>query len=649
LTFSELTDRPPGKLQRGETVICVYGTGDARRLDACLDALRSGTAPEHGVLIAGEQTRSAATGDLEAALRAAEPADAAVLAGDCVVPSGWLDGLRAAAEADPRIGIVSASEPQVAADDVAAEGAVDVSAPTPRCMFIRRAALELVGALDRSLPPAEALAELTDRCLAHGLRHVLATDVRVGGAPEAQEPQGEDAAPRSVTIDARCLGASLTGTAVATLDLIEGLACHTDLRLRTLVLDDLDSALQERLAGLGVELLAESAAETAPASDLVHRPYQVGAPRDLLLLSRLGRRRVITQLDTIAYRTAAYLDSDDAWREYRELTEVALASADEVVFLSPHAAADAELLDLVAAPRGTVIPLAVAHPGGPVPTGNDDVPLPERPYLLCLGTDFAHKNRRFALRLLEALLAGGEFEGRLVFAGPHVDTGSSAAEEAAYLAPRPRLAERILDLGPIGEVRKHRLLADAAAVVYPTTFEGFGLIPFEAAEFGVPALFAACTSLRDLFGEGLALLVPWDAEASARAAAPVLVPGPARDRQVDGVRAAAAGLTHEALARRHAELYDAVLATPRTPATHAGGRVAQLLAERGSLRDDVANYHRALSEIYQDPVSSGFVGPHAVVPDELQRAALALSMRPQLRDRAVALYRAAHALSRRFR
>ena len=184
-------------------------------------------------------------------------------------------------------------------------------------------------------------------------------------------------------------------------------------------------------------------------------------------------------------------------------------------------------------------------------------------------------------------------------------------------------------------------------MVYPTTFEGFGLVPFEAANLGVPTLFAWVTSLRDLFPAELALLVPWDAEASARAAAPVLAPGEARDRQVEGVRAAGAALTSSEYARRHAELYQRALSRPEAGVGRIGNRTAELMIELEVVQRDFRNVHRELDAIYRDPISSGFVGPHAIVPEDLQRAALAIATRPALRDRAVALQRAVHRLRRR--
>src|SRR5205823_13774474 len=107
------------------------------------------------------------------------------------------------------------------------------------------------------------------------------------------------------------------------------------------------------------------------------------------------------------------------------------------------------------------------------------------------------------------------WDGVLVLAGPRVSHGSSAAEEAAFLATRSDLSDAVVMLPAVGEAEKEWLLQRCAAVLYPTTYEGFGLMPFEAAAHDRPCLFAAHTALAEVLPTELAMLVPWDAHASA--------------------------------------------------------------------------------------------------------------------------------------
>ena len=309
-----------------------------------------------------------------------------------------------------------------------------------------------------------------------------------------------------------------------------------------------------------------------------------------------------------------------------------------MVFISRAGAQDARSLDLVAEDQVNVIPLAteqvLAHlyPDPVVPGAVDQ--LGGRPFLLCLGTDFLHKNRLFAVKLLEALRDQGVFDGVLVFAGPKVSRGSSGGEEAEYLAAHPSLAERVIDLAAVAEAEKLWLLSEAAAVVYPTTYEGFGLVPFEAARVGTPCLFAWHTSLADYMPESLAVIVPWDPGATAARVGPALAPGAERDRLVSGVRMAGARLTALTNARRHAEAYARALSRPAPRGAHLAHELLELEAERRKLE-------REFDEIYNDPLNRGLAGRYAVLPEEMRRPVLAIATRPALRGTVTGLYRVA--------
>jgi len=557
------------------------------------------------------------------------------------------------------------------------------------CVYIRRSAIELVGELDTSFSPGyEEEVDFSQRCLQHGLRHVAADDVFVlhrhsgsFGSSETTErlryehhltiaaryPYYDDWVEEvrsdpssrlarsvanaaramrgpSVTIDGRCLTPFMTGTALATLELISALDAHTDLAVRVLLPADVGEYARRTLAERpGIETLPLAALDDdwVEPTDVAHRPYQVLSPQDPLILRRLGYRVVVTQLDSIAFRNPAYFGDYNEWRGYRRLAAATLAAADQVVFISRHAADDARILELVAEDRINVISegtdhmLSELYPERTRPAEAGSIG--ERSFLLCLGADFLHKNRLFAIRLLEELVESGAFDGLLVFAGPKAENGSSAGEEAGYLAARPGLARRVLDLGAVPEAQKLWLLAEAAAVVYPTTYEGFGLVPFEAARAGTPCLFAWHTSLADALPESAALIVPWNARETATRVAPVLRPGPARDQAVAAVRMAGARLTGSRKALLHAEVY----ARARAGAPPTGARIAE---DALALRDELDAARAELDSIYENPLNRGLVGPYAILPDELRRPVLAIAARPALRVTASAIYRAGYAL-----
>ena len=123
---------------------------------------------------------------------------------------------------------------------------------------------------------------------------------------------------------------------------------------------------------------------------------------------------------------------------------------------------------------------------------------------LCLGADYSHKNRPFAIRVLRELRVAHGWRGHLVLAGAHVAHGSSREEERALLRGDPDLESGVLDAGPVDEAGKAWLYAHAVAVLFPSLYEGFGLIPYEAARADVPCLFAPQTALEEIAGSGLA-------------------------------------------------------------------------------------------------------------------------------------------------
>ena len=615
-------------------------------------------------------------GNMNAAFRDTAPADVVIVNSDTVVPPAWLERLRAAALSDGLVATAStltnhgtilsvpdwkhpSAEPPPGLTVDEADARIARASPRlhPRiptgvghCIYIRRSALELVGDFDEAFSPGYGEeVDFCQRCLARGLRHVVADDLyvfhRAGGsfghARTARQEANEEelnrrypyyakavletatsetiplarslAAARlavgelSVTIDGSCLGQTLTGTQVLALELAGALARRGDVRLRVTVPRSLGDRARAALDELGVERMwHDEADEGIEPTDIVHRPYQVTTPQDLLILGRLGRRVVLTQLDAIAYHNPAYFADHEEWRGYRELTRGALAFAHRVVFCSPHARDDSLAEDLVDDERAELVTLGIDH-RVVVPETEPVAPpgVEGRPFLLCLGTDFLHKNHPFAFALFERLRSQHGFQGRLVLAGPHALRGTSEAEEAAWRAGHPKLAADVIALGECPEAQKAWLYREAALVLYPTTFEGFGFIPFEAAEAGAPSLWANQSSMADLLPAEHAGIVPWDADASAANAARLINDPAARDALVTAVRNAASGLTWDRTAEQ-------LLAVYRDAAT-AARRVS-------------AEPHESLTDL-----AMSLVGPGGWLTPDDQQALLAVSTRPALK------------------
>jgi GT2 family glycosyltransferase/glycosyltransferase involved in cell wall biosynthesis len=559
------------------------------------------------------------------------------------------------------------------------------------CFYVRRAALDLVGPFDEAFSPGYGEeVDFSQRCVLHGLIHVVADEAfvlhkgsasfAVDGAPNPVKALHDEmiavrypyyydwvgnfskesttpfaraigAAGRairglSVTIDGRCLTPILTGTQLHTLEVVAALSHEGGARLRVVVPPDLGDYARDVLAQLsGVTLLAAGdVGPTTERSDVVHRPFQVSSHEDLTLLDLLGERIVVTHQDLISFHNPGYFGSFKGWMAHRRLTSHALALADRVVFFSRAAAEEAITEGLIERERSEIVYIGTDHALELIPAHEEPPPgigkLGDRPFLLCLGTNFTHKNRPFALRVLAALRAVHGWDGGLVFAGPHVTAGSSSSEEAAFLALHPELEDLVVDVAAIEEGPKRWLMRNAALMIYPTAHEGFGLVPFEAAEAGLVCAFAAQTSIAELLPSSLALIDQWDADLTAERLVPYLRSEELRAQHVAGVRAAAAPLTWKQTARGLLDVYDK---SARSRVRESRKLVSEFVEERGELEatsemlsdakqrfNELERDYLELREAF-DVTAEGLVGANGVIPPDLRRPLLAIGNRRLLR------------------
>jgi glycosyltransferase involved in cell wall biosynthesis len=677
-------------------VIAADAADDGGHLRECMQSVRAHTPSDVQV---SEVAPSAAA--VNRAIEQLAPADVIVLSEPCRVSAGWVQRLCAAARSDTNTASASAltdtgTALSLGAGDGAPEDLTELAdglaqrtlALRPRlngavgpCVYLRRDALELVGPLDERLDLRPALeVDFAQRCLLCGMTHVAADDVVVerlrpaSSHAEAELPsqlrerypylqetpladsgvlayalQSARRPPQrlSVTLDARALDGAITGTHVHILELILALARTDALKLRLLVrAEQIDADTRQLLEQLAeTELLAaEDIDQKTPATTVFHRPQQTFSPSDVRFALALGERFVISQLDLIAYRNPGYFADAGTWQDYRAASRHGLSAAERVVVFSEHTR-DELLSDALVEPsRVAIVPPGLDHrtPGEPLRPAAldpDGARVPEQGFLLCLGTDFRHKNRVFALRLLAALRELHGWQGGLVLAGTHVSPGSSAEIERAFIQAHPELGDAVVSLGPVSEREKAWLIANAGAIVYPSVYEGFGLVPFESALSGVPCVFAPQASLAEAAPEGAATIVPWDPQASAAAAYELLTDTDACERHVGSLAARARELSWDAAAAAMVEIYrEAALAPVRASATLSrdlvtrearlsvqhDGEVSQLVGER-------EHAQRMYDELNAE-VGSGLalIGPHGALPDGVQRALLALTGRPAL-------------------
>ncbi|MDP2318063.1 MAG: glycosyltransferase [Acidobacteriota bacterium] len=276
--------------------------------------------------------------------------------------------------------------------------------------------------------------------------------------------------------------------------------------------------------------------------DILHRPYQPDAAVDYRRYHGVARCVAVTVLDLIAYDNPAYHESRDAWRRYQEDFTEKVTLADRVFAISRFVGSrlERQFAHRLAGPV-RAIHLGTDHLQGGFPADAvsdlraEVASLASQPFLLVLGNDFAHKNRDFAVRVFNDMCARG-YAGQLVLAGFHLDLGSSFSSELAGAQP---YASRIVRIGAVSNPEKAALLGRAQAVLYPTSSEGFGLVPFEAAALGTPSAFVSFGSLREVM-PGVRACSAWMVRAFADHVFDLLEHP---QDQVAEIRAAGAGLT----------------------------------------------------------------------------------------------------------
>ncbi len=169
-------------------------------------------------------------------------------------------------------------------------------------------------------------------------------------------------------------------------------------------------------------------------------------------------------------------------------------------------------------------------------------------YILTLGTIEPRKNH---VRLIEAyarlratLAAQGLEAPPLAIAGGH----GWKFEQILAAPEHAGVAGYVLWLGRVPAAELPLLVAGAAAFVYPSLYEGFGLPVLEALASGVPTVAANTSSLPEVLGDAGLYCDPLDSASIAEALAQILADeataarlrqaGPARAAQFSWARAA---------------------------------------------------------------------------------------------------------------
>jgi glycosyltransferase involved in cell wall biosynthesis len=283
----------------------------------------------------------------------------------------------------------------------------------------------------------------------------------------------------------------------------------------------------------------------AARPDVVHETYFSRRP--------VAPRRaacVVTVFDMIHERFPQYFSSRDTTSVRKA---AAVRRADQVICISENTRRD--LLERL--PVNPEIVSVVHLAGSPAPAVRPRRPLVDGPYVLYVGPRGGYKNFEGLLRAIAhspSLRTGMRV---VAFGG-----GALRATERA-LVRTLGLDERTVVHISGNDAALDAAYAFAAAFVYPSRYEGFGIPPLEAMARDCPVVCAENSSLPEVVGDA-AVLCDADDPASIAAAIEQVVDSPARADELRARgRLRSAQFTWDRCARASYEVYRAAASAAR--------------------------------------------------------------------------------------
>ena len=180
----------------------------------------------------------------------------------------------------------------------------------------------------------------------------------------------------------------------------------------------------------------------------------------------------------------------------------------------------------------------------------------ERDYVLAVGSLQPRKNLARLVRTYAKLRAEhAGFNHQLVIAGRKLWLSGEIFAEIE----RQKCARDCVVTDYVAEEELPALYRSAAAFVYPSLFEGFGLPPLEAMACGTPVVTSNTSSLPEIVGDAAVMIDPYDETAMAQAMLEVVSNQQLRARLREAGRQRAQGFTWRAAAEKTLALYQEVL------------------------------------------------------------------------------------------
>jgi glycosyltransferase involved in cell wall biosynthesis len=527
-----------------------------------------------------------------------------VVSGSCSDRSYILFGDESALTEKSRVYVNQrlASDPRIASLSIfpcpdSGDSFLRATAPAGVAIAVATDTFDLIGPLATDAS-AQALSDWAVRASERGLWHdwLLSPDRHVISLPHFVAPSAVDLQEShdlssshhvvlterrdrgeaiTLTVDVTWLGPHQTGAQVLTTSAIEALAQQDSvIAIHLIGVKQLPTYAAHLEALDKVEINTDS--EGPAQSDVIWYPNQIDQRVDITSARRLGRRVVATYLDLIAYDIPRYHASADAWVAYRSMQRRIALSVDGIATISRDVAHRLrEEVPRLDPDRVEAIPLGLDHIASSQQKSDGEIAklqdqLGNRPFLLVLGNDFQHKNRDFAIRVWERVLDKG-VNCDLVLAGLHVRSSSSKDSENDLLAQHTNLRGVVHSIGHVSESNRIWLLENAAVVLYPSSAEGFGFVPYEAAALGTPSTFTEFGPLGEIAGANKAPGC-WSIDEHSQDVLGLLTDPEAARQRVEELRTVIQRLTWDVFAHSFVSFIERVSDLPPAPGALTGSR-----------------------------------------------------------------------------
>lgn len=226
---------------------------------------------------------------------------------------------------------------------------------------------------------------------------------------------------------------------------------------------------------------------------------------------------VVTLFDIMPLHLGAVMLKHARYRRFFEFQLNAIRRAAHIITAADTIAR--ELVEYNIAPREkiSVIPLAAPPLAEDAEISADVRAIVQgTPFFLHVGGDEPQKNQATVLRAFGILCRNPAFKHKLVLVGQHHFSDDAALEQST------RAALRILRVTQASRAEMDLLYEHCAALLFPSSYEGFGLPVLEAMRAAAPVITSNVSSLPEVAGDAALLISPQDANALANAMRRVL-------------------------------------------------------------------------------------------------------------------------------